>query len=733
MPTRSPTSCGGITISPSTAIRSSWPGRRLSPKPRSARPQFNMLDFGDENARRAEAYREHHGRGQSADGEAAGRPQDRLLSSWCNIRSNAAGNMNIRQLALDKTITYGLQRRESANTYAVEARQAQAAIDAGAHDYNNVMLGGKWRGMMGIHPHDLPAYDSPHLPVWNNHGDKGCAWQTEGGGYFAGGGWPQRLPPFQRQIPRRRYLDFFVTGPVAAKWTLKPNAPWITLSQSSGKLGPKHLEQRVWIGIDWSKAPDGASAGIVASCGKTKAEDADHGAHVARQYGHQRLVPRRQRHRLHLCGPRGRDERGWEVLDGLGHTGASLRSDLDMASVDAADPAASRQGGTVRHLSLRNGGQAGLRLGAGRKGGVAAVSRCPSSRSPARTACAPRCRSTADRSQVLDFTAAEFTEAWRQHVLTNTAVAKVHDLELTPGAHTLTIYALDPGLILDRIEIAFDGAPARLWAGSGNKDVAMSELSRRDGCVTQRHGCRCRGAFRRQTSARRSTGRRPVRAAEVTERGGAPKGLHFGSCIGTGSAKEELALLPPAVLARPRRPVSLRRSAHARPHGRAVLHRRARERAEVVRGAARIPDKFDFRRADMLVDFAARQRTGGARPQSVLERDAVDAALGQDNYDFGSRPATAAETMLRDHIFKVCHRYGKRIFSYDVINETINPQDRRTERHARSPSIWAGTSSISASMPHEKPRLMPNWSTTTSRAGVPTARIARASSSSWTM
>jgi hypothetical protein len=40
---------------------------------------------------------------------------------------DAAGNTNIRQLALDKTITYGLQRRESANSYAAEAKRAQTA------------------------------------------------------------------------------------------------------------------------------------------------------------------------------------------------------------------------------------------------------------------------------------------------------------------------------------------------------------------------------------------------------------------------------------------------------------------------------------------------------------------------------------------------------------------------------------------------------------------------------
>ncbi len=43
------------------------------------------------------------------------------------------------------------------------------------------------------------------------------------------------------------------------------------------------------------------------------------------------------------------------------------------------------------------------------------------------------------------------------------------------------------------------------------------------------------------------------------------------------------------------------------------------------------------------------------------------------NYDFGSRPATEAERMLRDHITTVCKRYGSRIFTWDVVNETIDP------------------------------------------------------------
>jgi hypothetical protein len=61
--------------------------------------------------------------------------------------------------------------------------------------------------------------------------------------------------------------------------------------------------------------------------------------------------------------------------------------------------------------------------------------------------------------QILDFNAPEFSQAWREHVLTNAAIERLGNLWLAPGAHTLTVYALDPGVTLDRFEIAFTGAP----------------------------------------------------------------------------------------------------------------------------------------------------------------------------------------------------------------------------------------------------------------------------------
>jgi hypothetical protein len=437
------------------------------PETAVSQTEFNMLAYGDENARRMEAYR---GLMTKAKALMATMPADMKPAFFQLVQYpvNAAALTNIRQLSLDKTITYGLQRRISANQYSADARAAQKEIDADARTYNDTMLNGKWRGMMGIHPHDLPAYDAPHLPKWDSANDKGCGWQTEDGGYFAGGGWPQRLTNFQRELPRQRYLDFFLTGPTTAKWNLKPTQPWITLSATSGTLDAKHPEQRVWIGIDWSKAPDGASAGILARCGSISADSAKSGAKLEGK-----AMPITIR--TAPANPAAKDvsfieddnvvsiyashadekSAGWEVLEGLGHTGASLRSLLTQTTIAPEEAMARAPHATYRFATAAKRGY-DLVHDEGATLKIVALPVLPlTSKNGMRAAVSI----DGGPLTVLDFFAAEFTENWRQHVLSNTAIAKVHGLKLKPGAHTLTVYALDPGLILDRFEVAFDEAP----------------------------------------------------------------------------------------------------------------------------------------------------------------------------------------------------------------------------------------------------------------------------------
>ena len=84
-------------------------------------------------------------------------------------------------------------------------------------------------------------------------------------------------------------------------------------------------------------------------------------------------------------------------------------------------------------------------------------------------------------------------------------------------------------------------------------------------------------------------------------------------------------------------------------------------------------DKFDFRQFDAIADYATakgfqlRGHTLFWLPEKWYPKWLVA-------HDFGARPADSAEAMLREHVRTVCRRYGQRVYSYDVVNEAVQPE-----------------------------------------------------------
>lgn len=82
---------------------------------------------------------------------------------------------------------------------------------------------------------------------------------------------------------------------------------------------------------------------------------------------------------------------------------------------------------------------------------------------------------------------------------------------------------------------------------------------------------------------------------------------------------------------------------------------------------------FDFRQFDAIVeyavakDFKLRGHTLFWVPEKWYPKWLVD-------HDFGPRPATSAAALLSDHVRAVIRRYGTKIYSYDVVNEAIQPE-----------------------------------------------------------
>ena len=131
----------------------------------------------------------------------------------------------------------------------------------------------------------------------------------------------------------------------------------------------------------------------------------------------------------------------WQLMPGLGSRGSSLRTRLDFTPGDNVKPLV---------YAFETSGQSDARLD------VIALPVHPLT--PANSL---RLGVRVDDQpvQVLDFETFGRSDTWKQDVLTNTAVMTLRLPQLTAGAHRLEIHAMDPGFILDRIDVVLDGAP----------------------------------------------------------------------------------------------------------------------------------------------------------------------------------------------------------------------------------------------------------------------------------
>ena len=83
------------------------------------------------------------------------------------------------------------------------------------------------------------------------------------------------------------------------------------------------------------------------------------------------------------------------------------------------------------------------------------------------------------------------------------------------------------------------------------------------------------------------------------------------------------------------------------------------------------PDRFDFRQFDAIADYATahgfklRGHTLFWTPTKWYPKWLAETRFGS---------AADAERLLTTHVRTVCRRYGERIYSYDVVNEAVQPE-----------------------------------------------------------
>jgi hypothetical protein len=341
----------------------------------------------------------------------------------------ASANLNLRILKQDLAAQLARTGRPAAELYARQAESAQRAIFDDTRMYNQ----GKWQGMMDAAPRRLPVFQPPVFASYGKPTRQDCAVA-----YPAPlSGMSDKLA-FTTGRAETRTVTLVNYRASTVRWKAPSVPDGYTLTPSGGELdGQNGYEQRIQVHYD-GKATAGQ---LTLECGAVMVK-----VNLGRTPGADGQLPTEHEGIVALPSASAKASAGWTLLPGLGSYGASMRSDLMQASIDLG--AAGARAPLEFDFASHARSVARLKF-------VTVPAHALTSANGVRLA-----YSLDDGPlQLLDFETFGRSDEWKQNTLTNTAVRVREVPALAPGRHRLKVFALDPGVVLDRIEIAFDGAP----------------------------------------------------------------------------------------------------------------------------------------------------------------------------------------------------------------------------------------------------------------------------------
>ncbi|MBX2874868.1 MAG: glycosyl hydrolase 115 family protein [Saprospiraceae bacterium] len=343
---------------------------------------------------------------------------------------------NHKLLVAQKNRWYARQGRASANKLVEEVESYQDSLAEITARYNS-LLNGKWQGMMTA-PGFLP---SPHLPPTEqieltNSAEMGLFVEGQPGEVKQA----LELPAFNRDFNESHFFEVYNKSKQALEWKAKASDSWIKLDKQEGKTA---TQERIQVTIDWATFPSKSRAeGSIELSDrettkriivKAKAPKKDR-AKLYREYNGVISIVPSDFHR--------KKENGaikFQTIPGLGYSNTSLQ--LGSAKYDAGEDSfvaydfhVAKAGEITIHTYM-------LPLFA-----------------------KDRKHGTAYRVQVDDLEAnvqsndvKEYSREWASNVIRNSAINRSTFKLYKPGKHTLKIYAVDPGMIIQKIIIDTGG------------------------------------------------------------------------------------------------------------------------------------------------------------------------------------------------------------------------------------------------------------------------------------
>lgn len=387
--------------------------------------QFNPYIFGDEIYNRLAQYSLIAREVESLEKKV---PQDKKAAYFQLVQYPvcASAEMNKKLLYAQKARLYASLNLPVANEYAQKSRNAYNTMAALTHTYNRDLMNGKWEGMMDMKPRNLYVFEQAELPeeIRIQTSEKPLVW-VENQDKPADNRAVIELVPFVNSVGNRTFVSVFQQGATPLTWSVNNKPEWLNVEEESLNL---FTEKRIVLSADPSKIKSAKMTGecVLDINGQTytfKVEVTNPDKNIPVEYNGMVIIDVADFDNKAKIKP--------EVIQGLGNSTQAVY--LGKGQDNAL---------TYKVFTTSEGD--------------AVISTCLLPNHPVNGNDIRYAISVDDEQpQVISFKTEFRSEAWKKNVLRNQSVNITNHKLNKPGEHTIRIYALDDGVILDQLMLDF--------------------------------------------------------------------------------------------------------------------------------------------------------------------------------------------------------------------------------------------------------------------------------------
>lgn len=380
-----------------------------------------------------------------------------------------------------KNALYAKQGRAATNELAEKTEMLFRADTNLMGYYNRKYADGKWNHFMDQTHLGYTSWVDPRVNSLDalqlyriripDTADMGIA--LEGSeSVWPGSEGPAVLPSFDVFNRQQRYLEIFNKGSQSFSFSITCDQPWILLKDTAGSI---ITEKRITVDVDWKKLPAGNQSGIIniRGAGKEvkvgmsvfnpshKQSEVISGFVEAEGY-----ISMEAEHYTSIINT---TERKWEKIEDYGRTLSGMRA---TAFTDAPSAIPGKNAPCLEYrIYLFSTGEAGIKIvlsptlnflsGRDLKIGLSF-----DEEDPRLVVVVPK-----------DFSAMNGNKDWEQTVMDNARFINIKQIIKSPGSHTLKIWMIDPGVVIEKIvmdtggvKASYLGPPESIFSAIGCKN-----------------------------------------------------------------------------------------------------------------------------------------------------------------------------------------------------------------------------------------------------------------------